>query len=189
MTFCWYTSLEWAIKWKSIIMETFPSPEGGIQRGGTHNVSWVIFPYVIGLFLWHGLSNFEEKKKKKKKNQKQVAEPHFHFTFFSWLPPDMTWIKDMQRRFTANDVSSFLLSISFINVIKFPDSCGFGPIYWRDPLWKISFFVQCFSSAKFQVLARAPVDTKHLMFVTEGIIFIQTLKVVVGISSPIKKID
>ena len=97
MTFCWYTSLEWAIKWKSIIMETFPSPEGGIQRGGTHNVSWLIFPYVIGLFLWYGLSNFERKKKKKEKNQKQSRITPFPFHFFLVITP---W-HDLNQRYST----------------------------------------------------------------------------------------
>ena len=38
---------------------------------------------------------------------------------------------------------SFPLRISSINVTKFAVSCGFGHIYWRNPLWKTSLFVQC----------------------------------------------
>ena len=38
---------------------------------------------------------------------------------------------------------SFPLRISPVNVTKYAVSCGFGYIYWRNPYWKTSFFVQC----------------------------------------------
>ena len=38
---------------------------------------------------------------------------------------------------------SFPLRISSVNKTKSAVSCGFGPIYWRNPYWKTSFFVQC----------------------------------------------
>ena len=37
---------------------------------------------------------------------------------------------------------SFPLKISSVNVTKFAGNCGFGHIYWRNPEWKTSFFVQ-----------------------------------------------
>ena len=37
---------------------------------------------------------------------------------------------------------SFPLRISSVNVTKSAVSCGFGHIYWRNPYWKTSFFVQ-----------------------------------------------
>ena len=37
---------------------------------------------------------------------------------------------------------SFLLRISTVNVTKSVVSCRFGHIYWRNPKWKTSFFVQ-----------------------------------------------
>ena len=33
ITFYWYTSLEWPINWKSTVMETFSSSDGGFQGG------------------------------------------------------------------------------------------------------------------------------------------------------------
>ena len=38
---------------------------------------------------------------------------------------------------------SFPLRISSVNVTKSAANCGFGHIYWRNPQWKTSFFVQC----------------------------------------------
>ena len=38
----------------------------------------------------------------------------------------------------------FLLQISSVNVTKSAVPCGFSHIYWRNPLWKTSFFVQWF---------------------------------------------
>ena len=38
---------------------------------------------------------------------------------------------------------SFRLRISSVNVTKSTGNCGFGQIYWKNPLSKISFFVQC----------------------------------------------
>ena len=37
---------------------------------------------------------------------------------------------------------SFPLRISSINLIQSAGNCGFGHIYWRNPRWKTSFFVQ-----------------------------------------------
>ena len=34
------------------------------------------------------------------------------------------------------------MRISLVNVTKSLVSCGFGHIYWRNPQWKTSFFVQ-----------------------------------------------
>ena len=39
---------------------------------------------------------------------------------------------------------SFRLTLSLVNVNKSAVSCRFGQIYWRNPYWKISFFVQWF---------------------------------------------
>ena len=39
----------------------------------------------------------------------------------------------------------FSLRISSVNVTKSEVSCGFGHIYWRNPWWKTSCFVQCYS--------------------------------------------
>ena len=30
-----------------------------------------------------------------------------------------------------------------VNVTKSAANCGFGHVYWRNPSWKTSFFVQC----------------------------------------------
>ena len=38
---------------------------------------------------------------------------------------------------------SFPLRISSVNVTKSPVSCRVGRNYWRNPSWKISFFMQC----------------------------------------------
>ena len=38
---------------------------------------------------------------------------------------------------------SFVLRISSVNVTKSAVTCGFDHIYWRNPLYKTSFFVQC----------------------------------------------
>ena len=37
---------------------------------------------------------------------------------------------------------SFPLRISSVNVTKSAANCGFDHIYWRNPKWKTSFFVQ-----------------------------------------------
>ena len=38
---------------------------------------------------------------------------------------------------------SFHLRISSVNVTKSVGNCQFGHIYWKNPKWKNSFFVQC----------------------------------------------
>ena len=37
--------------------------------------------------------------------------------------------------------------ISSVNMTKSAGNCGFGHIYWRNPLWKTLFFVQLKGSA------------------------------------------
>ena len=48
-------------------------------------------------------------------------------------------------RFSLHTKWSFPLRISSVNVTKSAVSCGFGHIYWRNPKWKTSFFVKCYS--------------------------------------------
>ena len=42
---------------------------------------------------------------------------------------------------------SFLLRTWSVNVTKSSGNCGFRHIYWENPLWKTSFFVQCYKEA------------------------------------------
>ena len=46
---------------------------------------------------------------------------------------------------------SFQVRISSVNVTKSAASCGFGHIYWRNPYWKTSFFVQWSSATSKKV--------------------------------------
>ena len=48
---------------------------------------------------------------------------------------------------------SFPLGISSVNVTKSAVSCWFGHIYWRNPWWKTSFFVQ-WDSEKLAIIIR-----------------------------------
>ena len=45
--------------------------------------------------------------------------------------------------FSLHKKWNFLLRTSSVNVTKSAGNCGFGYIYWRNPKWKASFFVQC----------------------------------------------
>ena len=47
--------------------------------------------------------------------------------------------------FSLHKKWSFLLRISSVNATKSAGNCGFGHVYWRNPSWITSFFVQCFS--------------------------------------------
>ena len=47
-----------------------------------------------------------------------------------------------ERNITAQKMK-FPIKASSVNVTKSAVSCRFGHIYWRNPLWKTSFFVQC----------------------------------------------
>ena len=64
--------------------------------------------------------------------------------FFHW---NLLKFRKCQEVILLNKKSSFALSISSVNVWYFfsiPSvSCGFGHVYWRNPEWKTSFFVQC----------------------------------------------
>ena len=44
---------------------------------------------------------------------------------------------------------SFPLRISSVNATKSARNCGFGHIYWRNPYWKTSFFMQCIRWMKY----------------------------------------
>ena len=45
--------------------------------------------------------------------------------------------------FTAQKECNLLLGISSVNVTKSTGNCGISHIYYRNPLWKTSFFVLC----------------------------------------------
>ena len=45
---------------------------------------------------------------------------------------------------TLHKTWSIPLRISSVNMTTFAGNCGFGHIYWRNPYWKTSFFVQCY---------------------------------------------
>ena len=47
-----------------------------------------------------------------------------------------------KKDYTLHKKWSFPLRISSVNVTKSAGNCEFGHIYWRNPEWKISFFVQ-----------------------------------------------
>ena len=57
----------------------------------------------------------------------------------------------------AAEKIKFPLRISSVNVTKYAVSCEAGYIYWRNPSWKTSFFVQC-------VLMLAIVAEKQLRY-------------------------
>ena len=38
---------------------------------------------------------------------------------------------------------NFQLRVSSVNVTRSTGNCEFGHIYWRNPWWKTSFFMQC----------------------------------------------
>ena len=44
--------------------------------------------------------------------------------------------------YTLHKRWSFLLRISSVKMTKSAENLGFGHIYWRNPSWKVSFFVQ-----------------------------------------------
>ena len=61
-----------------------------------------------------------------------------------WKLEQLDWLCDECAALLAlHKKWSFPLRISSVNVTKFTGNCGFGHIYWRNPLWKTSFFVQC----------------------------------------------
>ena len=64
-TFCRYTSLEWTIKGRSTIMEYVLQQARVSRILLSQYVFCFIFPDVIGLFLWHRFSFYEEKNQKK----------------------------------------------------------------------------------------------------------------------------
>ena len=59
-----------------------------------------------------------------------------------WVIRNVSFSHRQRWRRTAQKWS-FPLRISSVNVTKSAVSCGFGHIYWANPLWETSFFVQC----------------------------------------------
>ena len=49
---------------------------------------------------------------------------------------------------------SFPLTISSVNVTKSAGICRFGHIYWWNPWWNTSFFVQCGASTFTKIICR-----------------------------------
>ena len=55
------------------------------------------------------------------------------------------WKLRISYESSLQKIWSFPLRISSVTVTKSAVSCRFGHIYWRNPSWKTSFFVQCIS--------------------------------------------
>lgn len=159
--FCWYTSLEWPIKWSYIIIGTFD----------TLSISWgypefcykIMFPVF---FLKNKSFPLTQalKFKKKKKNQEKSCRISFHIRFdylFSWLLPDMSQIKVIQ---------SCLVFMSTRKHVRISSSCNFSGGY-----------------KTFNVIHHTNQTTFNLHKFTWWLI--QTLNVVIKISSVIKNID
>ena len=64
-----------------------------------------------------------------------------NFLFLSW-----------KRTLTLLKKWSLPLRVSTVNVTKSTGNCGFGHIYWGNPEWKTSFFVQCEMCERFEFL-------------------------------------
>ena len=58
---------------------------------------------------------------------------------------------------------SFPLRISSVNVAKSAVSCGFGHIYWRNPQWKTSFFVQWILKKTVKLISEAQIKNKCMV--------------------------
>ena len=72
------------------------------------------------------------------------SEPSVLFKFTSHSMLASVKVKFMHvEELTLHKKWSFPLKISSVNVTKFAGNCSFGQIYWRNPWWKTSFFVQC----------------------------------------------
>ena len=69
----------------------------------------------------------------------KVRKRFFLNHVFSWL-----WLwtcySVVQNHLTLHKKRSFPLRIFSVNVTKSAENCRFGHIYWRNPLWKTSFF-------------------------------------------------
>ena len=59
-----------------------------------------------------------------------------YFTRNNWASKPSSFLPSLHKRW------SFPLKISSVIVTKSAVSCVFGYIYWRNPCWKISFFMQ-----------------------------------------------
>ena len=69
-------------------------------------------------------------------------------TFESYLlaivPYEYLWKKIcLLKLYVTAQKMKFSVKDFFSNVTKSAVSCGFGHIYWRNPSWKASIFVQC----------------------------------------------
>ena len=53
-----------------------------------------------------------------------------------WSGPNCASAKTLHKKW------SFPWRISSVNVAESAGNCGFGHIYWRNPWWKTSIFVQ-----------------------------------------------
>ena len=103
-----------------------------ISQYSQKNTCWSLFIKVAGLQA----CNFIKKRLQWRCFPANIVD-------FSKTPILKNICKRLLLHLTLHKKWSFLLRISSVNVTKSADFCGFGHIYWRNPQWKTSFFVQC----------------------------------------------
>ena len=65
-----------------------------------------------------------------------------HYENYSWnITKEIMISENLEKRLLANSYR-YVRDKMFVSVFV-QVSCGFRPIYWRNPSWKTSFFVQC----------------------------------------------
>ena len=73
-------------------------------------------------------------------NQNVMVDPSVYFIFAQSI--SLSERQQFTCTISLHTKWSFPLRISPVNVTKSAVSCEFGHIYWRNPWWKTSFFVQ-----------------------------------------------
>ena len=76
------------------------------------------------------------------KLQKQEKSKHSERLVILLVCSMAIWSTRMQD-ITLHEIWSFPLRIFSVNVNESAVSCWFSDIYWKNPKWKISYFVQC----------------------------------------------
>ena len=73
------------------------------------------------------------------------------FLEYTWQEPVLEIYLKIQKLLpiSLHKKWSFALNISSVNDAKSAGKCGFGHIYWRNPLWKTSFFCVVFVNQQF----------------------------------------
>ena len=102
-------------------------------------VTWILV--IVRLLCWY--VSFSRRSSRRLQDVFKIFQDFFKKSCKNVFKTYSKRFQYMLKTWNEDKKWSFPLRIFSVNVTKFTVFRGFGHIYWRNCLWKTSFFVQC----------------------------------------------